>query len=112
LPFWQRGWHESRPAAKLEGMRIDVPGGHINAVIEGEGPLVLLLHGFPEGAWAWRHQLPALAAAGHRGRVVAKTPLRGVCDHMPRTRHNEQRGSGREAPQPPKATTTDLALSP
>jgi pimeloyl-ACP methyl ester carboxylesterase len=27
-------------------------------------PLVLLLHGFPELAWSWRHQLPALAAAG------------------------------------------------
>jgi len=34
-----------------------------------EGPLVVLAHGFPELAWSWRHQLPALAAAGHR--VVA-----------------------------------------
>ncbi len=51
-------------------MRIDVPGGHINAVIEGEGPLVLLVHGFPEGAWAWRHQLPALAAAGYRAVAI------------------------------------------
>ena len=45
-------------------------GGHINAVIEGDGPLVLLVHGFPEGAWAWRHQLPALAAAGYRAVAI------------------------------------------
>src|SRR5919108_5910169 len=32
----------------------------------GEGPLVLLCHGFPELWYSWRHQLPALAAAGYR----------------------------------------------
>ncbi|MEQ8204906.1 MAG: alpha/beta hydrolase [Woeseia sp.] len=32
----------------------------------GSGPAVLLLHGFPELAYSWRHQLPALAAAGYR----------------------------------------------
>lgn len=35
----------------------------------GKGPLVLLVHGWPESWYAWRHQLPALAAAGYR--VVA-----------------------------------------
>ena len=29
------------------------------------GPLVLLCHGFPESWYSWRHQLPALAAAGY-----------------------------------------------
>jgi soluble epoxide hydrolase/lipid-phosphate phosphatase len=33
---------------------------------QGEGPAVILLHGFPELAYSWRHQLPALAAAGYR----------------------------------------------
>ena len=32
----------------------------------GEGPPVVLLHGFPEIAFSWRHQLPALASAGYR----------------------------------------------
>ncbi|HEX8911963.1 MAG TPA: alpha/beta fold hydrolase [Humisphaera sp.] len=31
-----------------------------------DGPVVLLLHGFPECAFSWRHQVPALAAAGFR----------------------------------------------
>ena len=35
----------------------------------GRGPLVLLLHGYPDAAWTWQHQMPALAAAGYR--VVA-----------------------------------------
>ena len=33
---------------------------------QGKGPLVLLLHGWPEGWYSWRHQLDALAAAGYR----------------------------------------------
>jgi pimeloyl-ACP methyl ester carboxylesterase len=33
---------------------------------QGTGPLVLLLHGFPDNARSWSHQLPALAAAGYR----------------------------------------------
>ena len=31
-----------------------------------DGPLVLLLHGFPQTSWEWHHQLPVLAAAGYR----------------------------------------------
>ena len=32
----------------------------------GDGPAVVLLHGFPELAYSWRHQIPALASAGYR----------------------------------------------
>jgi len=33
---------------------------------QGEGPAVIMVHGFPELAFSWRHQLPALANAGFR----------------------------------------------
>ena len=38
-------------------------------------PLVVLLHGFPQFWWAWRHQIPALADAGYR---VAAMDVRGA----------------------------------
>ncbi|HEX8904053.1 MAG TPA: alpha/beta hydrolase [Longimicrobiaceae bacterium] len=43
-------------------------------VEQGSGPLVVLLHGFPEFWWGWRRQIPALAEAGFR---VAAPDLRG-----------------------------------
>ncbi|MEU5975767.1 alpha/beta hydrolase [Streptomyces sp. NPDC047315] len=42
------------------------PAGRTHVVEQGSGPLVLLVHGFPESWYSWRHQLPALAAAGYR----------------------------------------------
>lgn len=42
----------------------------MHIVEQGEGPLVVLLHGFPEFWYSWRHQLPALAAAGYRAVAV------------------------------------------
>ncbi|MBS1677664.1 MAG: alpha/beta hydrolase [Actinobacteria bacterium] len=36
----------------------------------GAGPLVLLLHGWPETSYSWRHQLPALADAGYRAVAI------------------------------------------
>lgn len=41
----------------------------LHYVEEGDGPLVVLLHGFPEFWYSWRHQIPALAESGYR--VVA-----------------------------------------
>ena len=40
-------------------------GINLHIAEAGEGPLVLLLHGWPESWYSWRHQLPALAAAGY-----------------------------------------------
>ncbi|WP_246122841.1 alpha/beta fold hydrolase [Pseudonocardia cypriaca] len=47
------------------------------AECDGGGPLVVLLHGFPEFWWTWRHQLPALAEGGYR---VVAADLRGYGD--------------------------------
>lgn len=42
--------------------------------VEGEGALVVLLHGFPESRYSWRRQVPPLAAAGFQ---VVTPDLRG-----------------------------------
>jgi pimeloyl-ACP methyl ester carboxylesterase len=43
-----------------------VNGVRLHCVEAGSGPPVVLLHGFPEFWYAWRHQIPALAEAGFR----------------------------------------------
>jgi pimeloyl-ACP methyl ester carboxylesterase len=43
---------------------IDTNGIRMHLAEQGEGPLVILCHGFPESWYSWRHQLAALAAAG------------------------------------------------
>ena len=48
----------------------NVNGIRIHCVEAGEGPLVLLVHGFPESWYSWRHQLPALADAGYRAVAI------------------------------------------
>jgi pimeloyl-ACP methyl ester carboxylesterase len=44
---------------------IKTNGINMHIAEAGEGPLVLLIHGWPESWYSWRHQLPALAAAGY-----------------------------------------------
>ena len=53
---------------------VSANGIRLHVVEQGAGPLVVLLHGFPEFWWAWRHQLPGLAERGFR---VAAIDLRG-----------------------------------
>jgi pimeloyl-ACP methyl ester carboxylesterase len=43
---------------------IETNGIHMHLAEQGEGPLVVLCHGFPESWYSWRHQLTPLAAAG------------------------------------------------
>jgi len=49
-------------------------GVRLRVTEAGSGPLVLLLHGWPECSYSWRHQMPALAAAGYH---VVAPDLRG-----------------------------------
>lgn len=45
---------------------VDTNGIRMAVYEQGEGQPVILLHGFPELAFSWRHQIPALADAGFR----------------------------------------------
>lgn len=49
---------------------VDANGTRIHVAEEGEGPLVLFIHGFPESWYSWRHQVPAVAAAGFRAAAI------------------------------------------
>ncbi len=49
---------------------IDVGPLRLRAFEQGEGPLVLLVHGFPGLAYSWRHQMAAIAAAGWRAVAI------------------------------------------
>jgi pimeloyl-ACP methyl ester carboxylesterase len=44
---------------------IESNGLRMHLAEAGQGPLVVLCHGFPESWYSWRHQLVALAAAGY-----------------------------------------------
>ena len=45
---------------------IETNGIRMRIAQQGNGPLVIMLHGFPELWFSWRNQLPALASAGYR----------------------------------------------
>ncbi len=53
----------------------------ISAIELGEGPAVVLLHGFPDLACSFRHQLPALAGAGFRA-IAPDLPGVGASAHV------------------------------
>ncbi len=52
------------PQRTLE--RIDTNGITLETVVEGDGPLVILLHGWPQCWYLWRHQIDPIVAAGFR----------------------------------------------
>lgn len=49
---------------------VSANGTRFHVAESGEGPLVLMLHGFPQFWWTWRHQLRSLPAAGFRAVAV------------------------------------------
>lgn len=55
-------------------VRIDCGEVFLRVALEGEGPLVIMVHGFPESWYSWRHQIGPVAAAGYR---VAAIDVRG-----------------------------------
>jgi pimeloyl-ACP methyl ester carboxylesterase len=62
---------------------VSANGVRLHAAEAGTGPLVLLLHGFPQFWWSWRAQLPALAEAGFRA-VAPDLRGYGASDKPPR----------------------------
>ena len=88
---------QSRPGDPMAGnggspIYVDGPWSHrpvtangtrFHIAEAGEGPLVLLLHGFPQFWWTWRAQLTSLPAAGYRA-VAADLRGYGGSDKPPR----------------------------
>ena len=62
---------------------ISANGVRLHAAEAGQGPLILLLHGFPQFWWTWRSQLTDLAAAGFRA-VAPDLRGYGASDKPPR----------------------------
>src|SRR5262249_21152872 len=65
---------ETSMNAKPEFSLVDANGVRLRVAQAGKGPLIVLVHGWPESWYSWRHQIPPLAAAGYR---VAAVDVRG-----------------------------------
>lgn len=60
--------------SSVEHHRVDSDGVSIHYATLGDGPLVVMIHGFPDFWYSWREQMPAVADAGFR---VAAMDTRG-----------------------------------
>ena len=49
---------------------IDAGRATLRVAVEGKGPLVLMVHGFPESWYSWRHQIGPIAAAGFTAAAI------------------------------------------
>jgi haloacetate dehalogenase len=66
----------ARTGTEIRSLTVRPNGIRQHYLEAGNGPPVVLLHGFPETSYAWRHQIPVLA---RRYRVIAPD-LRGYGD--------------------------------
>jgi len=53
-------------SSTLQQRSLTANGIQMHIVEQGSGPLVICCHGWPELGYSWRHQIPALVAAGYR----------------------------------------------
>jgi pimeloyl-ACP methyl ester carboxylesterase len=70
-------WQSSATGGELDKQprrRVQGDGVTLAVLDEGEGPAIVLLHGFPDSSNLWRHQVPVLLEAGFR---VVAPDLRG-----------------------------------
>src|SRR5262244_2399534 len=56
----------SHAMSALQHRFVETNGIKMHYVAQGNGPVVIMCHGWPESWYSWRHQIPALAAAGFR----------------------------------------------
>jgi pimeloyl-ACP methyl ester carboxylesterase len=66
-----------QPIANVAHRSISVGEVRLHVAEAGAGPVVVLLHGFPELWYSWRHQLQAIADAGYH---AVAPDLRGYGD--------------------------------
>jgi len=66
--------HTLTTTEKWQHQYIVTNGIRLHFVTQGEGPLIVLLHGFPEFWYSWRYQIPFLAEHGY---TVVAPDLRG-----------------------------------
>lgn len=64
-------------SSEFEHHRINNAGVGIHAVSLGQGPAVLLIHGFPQHWWMWRRMMPELAVAGYRAIAIDQRGMGG-----------------------------------
>lgn len=55
---------------KHEFKAIETNGVRLRAAVQGEGPLIVMVHGFPESWYSWRHQMGPFAAAGFKACAI------------------------------------------